>query len=157
MLVSNLHYISKLTEKAVFSQTQHVHITVNEMYPDLQSSYRQHHRTETAWLKVMKDVLLKMNSHHVTLMVLLDLSGAFDTVDDNILLERRRRDYGIHGKVLDSLSSYLSNRSQQVSINGSFSRQLSLDCGVPHGSRLGPLLFVIYTSSLFNVIERHLP
>ena len=107
--------------------------------------------------KFMKDVLLKMNSHHVTLMVLLDLSGAFDTVDDDILLERLRKDYGIRGKVLDSFSSYLSNRSQQVSINGSLSRQLSLDCGVPHGSRVGPLLFVIYTSSLFSVIERHLP
>ena len=88
--VSNLQYISKLAVKAVFSQT-HEHMVVNEICPDLQSSYRQHHSTETALLKVMNDVPLKMNSQHVTLMVLLDLSAAFDTVDHNILLERLHR------------------------------------------------------------------
>ena len=88
--VSNLQYISKLAVKAVFSQT-HEHMVVNEICPDLQSSYRQHHSTETVLLKVMNDVLLKMNSQHLTLMVLLDLSAAFNTVDHNILLERLRR------------------------------------------------------------------
>ena len=92
--------------------------------------------------------LLKMNSQHLTLMVLLDLSTAFDTVDHNILLERPRRDVGIRGKVLHWFSSYLSNRSQLVSIDGSFFRQFSLDCDAPQGYCLGPLLFVIYTSSL---------
>ena len=58
---------------------------------------------------------------------------------------------------VDCFSSYLLNRSQQVSIDGSLSRHFSLDCGVPQGSSLGPLLFVINTSSLFKVIERHLP
>ena len=119
-------------------------MVVSEIYPDLQSSYRQHHRTETAWLKDMNDVLLKMNPQHVTLMVLLDLSAAFGTVDHDILLERLHRDVGIRGKVLDSFSLYLSNRSQQVSINGSLSRQFLLSCGVPQGSCLGPLLFVIF-------------
>ena len=66
-------------------------MVVNEIYPDLQSSYRQHHSTETALLKVMNDVLLKMNSQHSTLMVLLDLSAAFNTVAHNILLERLHR------------------------------------------------------------------
>ena len=132
-------------------------MVVSEIYPDLQSSYRQHHRTETAWLKDMNDVLLKMNPQHVTLMVLLDLSATFDTVDQNILLERLHRDVGIRGKVLDSFSSYLSSRSQQVSINGTLSRQFLLACGVPQGSCLRPLLFVIYTSSLCKVIEHHLP
>ena len=154
--VSNLQYIPKLTEKAVFSQT-HEHMFVNEIYPDLQSSYRQHHSTETALLKVMNDVLLKMNSQLVTFLVLLNLSAAFDTVVHNILLERLRRDVGIRGKVLDWFSSYLSIRSPQVSIDGSLSRQFPLGCGVPQGSCLGPLLFVIYTSSLFKVTERHLP
>ena len=88
--VSNLQYISKLAVKAVFSQT-HEHMVVNEICPDLQSSYRQHHSTETALLKVMNDVLLKMNSQHVTLMVLLDLSASFNTVDPNIFLERLHR------------------------------------------------------------------
>ena len=148
--VSNLQDISKLTEKAVFSQT-HEHMVVNEIYPDLQLSYRQHHSTETALLKIMSNALLKM-----TLMVLLDLSAAFDIVDHNILLERLRRDVGVRGKVLDWFSSYLLNQSQQVSIDGSLSRQFPLDCDAPQGSCLGPLLFVIYTSPLFKVIEHHL-
>ena len=66
-------------------------MVVNEIYPDLQSSYRQHHSTETALLKVMSNVLLKMNLQHVTLIVLLDLSAAFNTVAHNILLKRLHR------------------------------------------------------------------
>ena len=66
-------------------------MVVNEIYPDLQSSYRQHHSTATALLKVMNDVLLKMNSQHVTLIVLLDLTAAFNTVVHNILLNRLHR------------------------------------------------------------------
>ena len=67
-------------------------MVVNEIYPDLhaQSPYRQHHSTETAFLKVMIDVLLKMNSQHVILMVLLDLGATFDTVDHNREFKQRR-------------------------------------------------------------------
>lgn len=154
--VSNLQYISKLTEKAVFIQT-HSQLVANNIYLELQSSYREQHSTETALLKVMNDVLLKMNSQHVTLLIVLDLSAAFDTVDHSILLDRLVHHVGVEGTVLDWFRSYLSGRSQRVAIEGSMSREFSLDCGVPQGSCLGPLLFVIYTSSLFKIIERHLP
>ena len=154
--VSNLQYISKLTEKAIFQQTNG-HMVINSLYPELQSSYRQHHSTETALLKLMNDVLLNMNSQQVTLMVLLDLSSAFDTVNHDILLERLDKDIGMRGVTLDWFRSYLSNRCQQVCANGSLSKQYHLNCGVPQGSCLGPLLFSMYTSTLFKVIERHLP
>ena len=111
--VSNLQYISKLTEKAVFQQTNG-HMVINSLYPELQSCYRQHHSTETALLKVMNDVLLNMNSQQVTLMVLLELSSAFDTVNHDILLERLDKDIGMRGVTLDWFRSYLSNRCQQV-------------------------------------------
>ncbi|CAB4015772.1 Hypothetical predicted protein, partial [Paramuricea clavata] len=74
--------------------------------------------SETALLKVLNDILLSMNSQRVTLLVLLDLSSAFDTIDHGILLERLRSKFGIHGKVLSWFSSYLSGRSQRVMLNG---------------------------------------
>ena len=77
--VSNLQYVSKLTERAVFNQV-HDHMVANGIYPVFQSAFRQGHSTETALLRVMNDILLAMNSQHVTLLVLLDLSAAFDTV-----------------------------------------------------------------------------
>ena len=144
--VSNLQDISKLTEKAVFIQTNGQMVTHN-ISPELQSSYREHHSTETALLKVMNDVLLKMNSQHVTLLIFLDLSAAFDTVDHSILFDRLTKIVGLQGKVHDWFRLYLSGRSQRVVIDGSMSKEFSLDCGVPQGSCLGPLLFVIYTSS----------
>ena len=98
--ISNLQYVSKLTEKAVFNQT-HTHMMVNSVYPPLQSSYRQFHSTETALLKVTNDIFLKMNSQEVTLLVTLDLSAAFDTVNHGILIDRLNKNVGIQGKALD--------------------------------------------------------
>lgn len=140
--VSNLQYVSKLTEKVVFNQV-YDHMVSNAIFPTLQSSYRQFHSTETALIKVMNDTLLKMNSQHVTMLILLDLSAAFDTVDHRILLERLSDEVGIRGTALNWFRSYLSDRSQRVSVHGVLSRPFDLNCGVPQGSCLGPLLFII--------------
>jgi len=105
----------------------------------------------------MNDILLKMHSQHVTILVILDLSAAFGTVNHKILLERLQHDIGISGVPLRWINSYLSNRIQGIAVQGTLSRLFDLDCGVPQGSCLGPLLYVIYDSKLFNIIERHLP
>ena len=94
---------------------------------------------------------------HVTLLVLLDLSAAFDTVDHNVLLSRLHSNFGISGTALEWFRSYLNRRSQRVMVQGSLSQSLNLDFGVPQGSCLGPLLFTIYASKLFDVIKVHLP
>ena len=154
--VSNLQFTSKLTEKAVAVQLQE-HMLVNGLFPELQSAYRQHHSTETALLKVKNDLLMAMDKGQVTLLVLLDLSSAFDTVEHEILLERLRSTIGLRGKVLSWFESYLKGRSQQVSINGTLSKPFDLKCGVPQGSCLGPLLFTIYVSKLFQILKHHLP
>ena len=154
--VSNLQYVSKLTEKVVFNQV-YDHMVSNAIFPTLQSSYRQFHSTETALIKVMNDILSKMNSQHVTMLILLDLSAAFDTVDHRILLERLSDEVGIRGTALNWFRSYLSDRSQCVSVHGVLSRPFDLNCGVPQGSCLGPLLFIIYASKLFKIVEHHLP
>ena len=154
--VSNLQFIYKLVERAVSSQLQS-HLTVNSLYPILQSSYRKHHSTETALLKVQNDMLMAMNRQHVSLLVVLDLSSAFDTLDHRILLNTLQAKFGIQGNALMWFRSYLSNISQRVSVNGKLSQTFDLEWGVPQGSCLGPLLFILYTSRLFDIIQTHLP
>ena len=95
-----------------------------------------------------------MNEQHVTLLVLLDLSAAFDTIHHDKLIGRLESDLGITDNALAWFKSYLSERFQHVSANGSLSDQ---KLGVPQGSCLGPLLFTIYTRKLFQIVERHLP
>ena len=94
-------------------------------------------------VKVANDILLNMNSQRVTLLVLLDLSAAFDTVDHSILLQRLMADFGIRGKALGWFSSYLSGRSQRVLFEGSTSDSFDLRFGVPQGSCLVQLPFVL--------------
>ena len=149
--VSNLQFTSKLTEKAVAVQLQE-HMLVNGLFPELQSAYRQHHSTETALLKVKNDLLMAMDKGQVTLLVLLDLSSAFDTVDHEILLDRLRSTIGLRGKVLSWFESYLKGRSQQVSINGTLSKPFDLKCGVPQGSCLGPLNFTTVEALLTDTL-----
>ena len=97
-----------------------------------------------------------MNSQRVILLVLLDLSSAFDTIDHKILLERLSSKFGFRGKVLNWFSSYLPGRSYRVMLNGTSSDKYELNFGVPQGSCLGPL-FILYASKLFDIVGSHLP
>ena len=151
--VSNLPFVSKLIKRAAFYQI-HGHMVSNNLYPDAQSVYRRNHSTETALLKVMNDILLNMNKQHVTLLVLLDLSAAFDTVDHSILLKRLSPKLGLNGTALNWFRSYLSGRSQRVCVRGSVSEKFNLRHGVLQGSCLGPLLFTVYASALFDVVRK---
>ena len=154
--VGNLSYISKLSERARAEQFME-HLTANNLHSQLQSAYKQQHSTETALLKVKNDILMSMDEEHVTLLVLLDLSAAFDTIHHDKLIGRLESDLGITDNALSWFKSYLSDRFQRVSVNGSLSDQFPLKQGVPQGSCLGPLLFTIYTRKLFQILERHLP
>ena len=129
----------------------------NGLLPKLQSAYRKRYSTETALLKIYNDILLSMNQRHVTLLVLLDLSAAFDTVDHSIFLERMTKSFGMSGKALEWFSSYLSGRSQRVILEGGVSKEFMTTCGVPQGSCLGLLLFTLYSSKRFMIIEKYLP
>ena len=99
---------------------------------------------------------MSMNQQHVTLLVLLDLSAAFDTIHHDKLIQRLESDCGVAGNALSWFKSYLSDRFQRVSVNGGLSKKFPLCQGVPQGSCLGPLLFIIYTRKLFDIVERHL-
>ena len=106
-------------------------------------------------LRVCNDILRSMDQRKITALVLLDLSAAFDTVDYQILLHQLQSRFGVTGVVLDWFTSYLTGRRQCVTINGTRSNPKLLKCGVPQGSVLGPLLFLVYVSPLGNVIRKH--
>jgi len=153
--VSNLQFISKLVEKVVANQVLQ-HCNRHCPLPVFQSAYRQHYSTETALLKIHSEIMQSIDKQNVVLMVLLDLSSAFDTVDHSILVNILEHDFGIKNTALNWFINYLGSRSQFVSLDGVYSDEIPVEHGVPQGSCLGPLCFTLYTASLFKVISTHL-
>ena len=150
--VSNLPFISKILEKVVLAQLQK-HLTDNGLLEICQSAYRQHHSTETALLAVTDDLLTSMDNRLVSVAAFLDQSAAFDTLDHHILLQRLSSTFGISSLALQWIESYLSSRTQAVTVNGIMSHSVPLLFGVPQGSVLGPLLFTLYTQPLSQIIQ----
>ena len=132
-------------------------MTDNGLHKQFRSAYKEHHSTELALLKVINDILFNMEAQKVTLLVLLDLSAAFDTIRNETLLSHLRSRFGVNGKALDWFASYLADRSQHVAVNGGVSSTFPLKQGVPQGSCLGPILFTVYASKLFDIVEKYLP
>ena len=142
--ISNLPFLSKITEKVVLAQLLK-HLQTNKLLYHLQSAYRSDHSTETALLKICNDILSALDNKNVALLSRLDLSAAFDTIDHSILLSRLQTCFGISGSVLSWFESYFYGHFQSVSVHGTLSTPSPLLYGVPQGSGLGPILFVLYT------------
>ena len=143
--VSNLKFLSKLVERAVFVQLDE-YLVENELHEVFQSAYKSFHSTETSLLRVQNDILQSLDKNQSVILVLLDLSAAFDTTGHEILLSRLAERFGISGNVLAWFKSYLSSRSQFVNNNGTYSSTHNLKYGVPQGSVLGPILYLLYTA-----------
>ena len=120
-----------------------VHLERNNLWHVFQSAYRSRHSTETALLRVSNGLLTSSDSDHISVLTLLDLSAAFDTTDHDLLINRLRDVFGIRDTALAFFWSYLSGRKQTVSVLGREWEPSSLSYGVPQGSVLCPILFIL--------------
>lgn len=121
----------------------------------MQSAYRACHSTETALAQVQNDFQCAIYNQKAVLLLMLDLSAAFDTVDHGILLQRFAHDFGVKGCVNKWFSSYLENRSMQVFIDGAYLSKFITEYGLPQGSVIGPLGFVFYTHAVGYILRHH--
>jgi hypothetical protein len=149
--ISNLSVVSKLLERLVASQLLH-YLNSNNLLPEFQSAYRANRSTETAMAKVVSDILMAFDHGDIAALALLDCSAAFDTVDHDILLRKLSESFGVGGAALQWLTSYLCGRQQCVRYGGRQSKYEPVNYGVPQGSVLGPLLFIIYTADLCSLV-----
>ena len=152
--ISNLTFVSKVIERVVSKQLND-YLHANHLHTRTQSAYRKFHSTETAMLRVMNDMLCAVDKHNQVVLVLLDLSAAFDTIDQDLLLHRLSERFGIHDTTLAWFKSYLSGRCQSVIIDNAVSNKHVLHCGVPQGSVLGPQLFTMYISPVEDIFTAH--
>jgi len=108
----------------------------------------------TVTARLLSDILTALNAGDIAALALLDLSAAFDTVDHSILLHRLQRSFGLSGSVLTWFVSYIDGRRHYVSVQGEHSDISETKFGVPQGSALGPILFIMYTAGVIRVVER---
>jgi len=116
---------------------------------------RYHATSETAILRVLYNILLALDFGDIAVLTLLDLSAAFDSVDHATLLQWLQISYGLGGSVIAWFASYLNNRTQYVRLPATRSTELAVLCGVPQGLVLRPILFLLNTADLLQLVRRH--
>jgi hypothetical protein len=150
--ISNLNTIGKILERLALKRL-FPHISLSPSFSPLQSAYRKFHSTETALLKLTNDILDSIDHGKISILAALDMSAAFDTLDHATLLHRLEHTFGLSGYVISWIHSYLTHRSSHVKVDTSSSSRTPSPTGVPQGSVLGPLLFVLFISPISSVIQ----
>ena len=149
--ISLLSNISKLFERAMHTRVYNFLESSNIFY-ELQFGFRKNYSTNHAILDIVENIRENLDNKTFSCGVFIDLEKAFDTINHKILLEKLQH-YGIRGITLQWFTSYLYNRKQRVSLDGKKSSFLNITCGVPQGSILGPLLFLLYINDMKNAVK----
>ena len=149
--VSNLTFLSKILEKTAL-KSYIPHLETNDSFSQRNSAYKKHHSTETLITKIHSNIMSSIDKDKLTLLVLLDLSAAFETVNQTTLINIFSQQYNIRNNALSWIKSYLTNRTFRVSINNSLSSPHDSPHGVPQGSCIGPVAFLTYIGGLYDII-----
>ena len=147
--ISVLTFFAKVFEKIVYNKLLNF-ISDNNILYDHQYGFRKGRSTQQAIITLVDKITKSQDIGDIVITLLIDLKKAFDTIDHRILL-RKLYSYGIRGSMLKWMESYLTDRSQYVVIDGKVSQTRGIKCGVPQGSILGPLLFIISVNDICNV------
>lgn len=149
--ISVLPVLSKLLERHICDDLCDF-LASNGILYKLQSGFRKSFSTETSLIRLIDELLLNLDKDNVTGLVMIDYKKAFDLIDHTLLLQKLGA-IGIHNDYVSLFESYISDRTQYVNIDGCHSTLSDVNLGVPQGSTLGPVLFLIFINDLQKILE----